>query len=508
MNNLEVQMKMVKSLLLGSAAGIVGVAGAQAADLPVKAKPVEYVKICSLYGDGFYYIPGTDTCVRFAGRAQADYGWNVTGARTPNYTGAGGANDRTVSNYSTRFRADLDIDARAQTAYGTIRTFERLRIDLDNGTTSPAVPRAFIQWAGWTFGRVKSISDVPGQFGGDGFRSLHQPQNHSDSGGNGNNEISYTWELGNGMTLNVGAGERRTKAISNLSVNVWGVGANPTGSNAGMMHPDPFVAFHVNQAWGRFGVSATLTSVRANYFTAAPGAPGYAPTASCVAQPGTTFCAYPQDELGFAVDAGLVFNVPWIAPGDQIGGYAQYGQGGGAKATGNNLTSPGLYGGGNQIALGALTDAVYVNGAGLELTTAWTAGGAFVHWWTRNFSSTVYGNYTEVSYNNTVIANRWWCGGGGGTTQNVNMNAVLVCDPGFKFATVGSHTDWYPVPGLRLAVDVLYTMIDSNLGGQFVSLNTRQGARPTGIYLVRNQGILTTVFRAVKDWPAGGEGGG
>ena len=59
--NLEVTMKMVKSLLLGSAAGLVAVAGAQAADLPVKAKPVEYVKICSIYGAGFFYIPGTDT---------------------------------------------------------------------------------------------------------------------------------------------------------------------------------------------------------------------------------------------------------------------------------------------------------------------------------------------------------------------------------------------------------------------------------------------------------------
>jgi len=45
-------MKMVRSLLLGSAAGFVAVAGAQAADMPVKAKPVEYVKICSLYGPG------------------------------------------------------------------------------------------------------------------------------------------------------------------------------------------------------------------------------------------------------------------------------------------------------------------------------------------------------------------------------------------------------------------------------------------------------------------------
>jgi hypothetical protein len=63
-------MKMVKSLLLGTAAGLIAVGGAQAADLPVKAKAVEYVKICSLYGVGFYYIPGTPasssaaTCVR------------------------------------------------------------------------------------------------------------------------------------------------------------------------------------------------------------------------------------------------------------------------------------------------------------------------------------------------------------------------------------------------------------------------------------------------------------
>ena len=89
-------MKMVKSLLLGSAAGVVAVAGAQAADLPVKAKPVQYVKICTLYGDGFYYIPGSDTCIRFSGYVRADYGWNVTGARTPHYTGAAGAQDRTV----------------------------------------------------------------------------------------------------------------------------------------------------------------------------------------------------------------------------------------------------------------------------------------------------------------------------------------------------------------------------------------------------------------------------
>ena len=66
-------MKMVKSLLLGSAAGLMAVAGAQAADLPVKAAPVEYVKICSLYGAGFYYLPGTDICVKIGGYVRGQY---------------------------------------------------------------------------------------------------------------------------------------------------------------------------------------------------------------------------------------------------------------------------------------------------------------------------------------------------------------------------------------------------------------------------------------------------
>ena len=80
-------MKMVKSLILGSAAGLVAVGGAQAADLPVKAKAVEYVKICSLYGAGFYYIPGTDTCIKLGGylRVEIALGTNTDydGRRTP-----------------------------------------------------------------------------------------------------------------------------------------------------------------------------------------------------------------------------------------------------------------------------------------------------------------------------------------------------------------------------------------------------------------------------------------
>ena len=70
-------MKMVKSLILGSAAALVAMSGAQAADLPVKAKAVEYVRICSLYGAGFYYIPGTDTCIKLGGYLRVETALNT-----------------------------------------------------------------------------------------------------------------------------------------------------------------------------------------------------------------------------------------------------------------------------------------------------------------------------------------------------------------------------------------------------------------------------------------------
>ena len=67
-------MKIAKSLLLASAAGLMAVSGVQAADLPVaKSAPVEYVRVCSAHGAGFFYIPGGDSCIKIGGRVRADY---------------------------------------------------------------------------------------------------------------------------------------------------------------------------------------------------------------------------------------------------------------------------------------------------------------------------------------------------------------------------------------------------------------------------------------------------
>ena len=67
-------MTLIKSILLGSAAGIVAVATAQAADLPTrKAAPVEYVRVCNVGGITGWTLPGSDTCVKLSGYITAQF---------------------------------------------------------------------------------------------------------------------------------------------------------------------------------------------------------------------------------------------------------------------------------------------------------------------------------------------------------------------------------------------------------------------------------------------------
>jgi hypothetical protein len=478
-----VNMKMLRSLLLGSAAGVVAVAGAQAADLPGTAKPVQYVKICTLYGDGFYYIPGSDTCIRFSGYVRADYNWN---GRAPHVLGANGAQDRSVQRYTTRHRARLGVDTRTQTAYGTLRTFITINIDNDTGADSAQAPRAFIQWGGFTFGRTASFTDHEGSLGDSGFRSIHTSLVDASTSAVGINQIAYTWQLGNGITLNVGGDDARSRSIANLTSTAVTVGSDPTSSAHGQSHPDPWVALRVSQAWGGASLAVIGHNNQARYYTGT--------VATCV-QTGTTLCGYPDDKWGFAVKAGIEIKLDMLSPGSRIGGFVNYGQGA-SRITRNSQTSPGLFGSGNQIAFGVLTDAAYVNGANLELTTSWGAGGGFEYFWTRNFSSTIYGGFTRTEYNDNVINGRWFCG------NTINVGAAVACDPSYSLWQVGTHHDWFPVPGLRFAVDVLYTGIESAFAGQTITLGRAQGNRPTGAYVAKDLGIVSVAFRAQRSWGA------
>ena len=128
-------MKMVKSLILGSAAGLVAMSGAQAADLPVKAKAVEYVRICSLYGAGFYYIPGTDTCIKLGGYLRVETALDTNSDLQRRVLRRRAARRTACSNYYTaRSRQDLNIDTRTATEYGVVRTFFDATFSWTTGT--------------------------------------------------------------------------------------------------------------------------------------------------------------------------------------------------------------------------------------------------------------------------------------------------------------------------------------------------------------------------------------
>ena len=116
-------MKTARTLILGTAARLMAISGAQAADLPVKAKAVEYVKICTLYGAGFFYIPGTDTCIKLGGYLRADVTFDGGVHGQPAWSGDLGQQNRYADYFVDRSRMVLTIDTRTATEYGVVRTF-------------------------------------------------------------------------------------------------------------------------------------------------------------------------------------------------------------------------------------------------------------------------------------------------------------------------------------------------------------------------------------------------
>ena len=210
-------MKMVKTLLLGSAAGLVAVSAGQAADLPVKAKPVEYVKVCSLYGAGFYYMPGTDICLKIGGYVRAETTYHSNG----NFGAGPDSNEvfmRQTSEWAMRARAYITADAREQSAWGTIRAYVAVGVaTTDTGATIvPAIlgfNRAFIQWAGMTAGITQSFFDFYSA-AAVGYRA-YLPS--SDTGDAGWWLWAYTAQLGNGLSASISAEQRRTSQIINIT---------------------------------------------------------------------------------------------------------------------------------------------------------------------------------------------------------------------------------------------------------------------------------------------------
>ncbi len=212
---------------------------------------------------------------------------------------------------------------------------------------------------------------------------------------------------------------------------------------------------------------------------------------------GTTLCGSPDDKWGWAVLAGAEIKLDMLSPGSRVGFYGTYGVGA-TGLTRNSQISAGLFGSGNELAFGILSDAVYGDGTQMELTTAWAVGGGFEYFWTRNFSSTVYGGYTRTEYNANAAA-----------LICTRLDFSGSCSPNFSVWGIGTHHDWFPLPGLRFAVDAMYTGVDTAFSGQTIAVGGGAtglrsiGARPTGDYLAKDLGIWTVAFRAQRTWGGG-----
>jgi len=451
-------MKTVKGLLLGSAAALAVMSGAQAADLPVKAKPVEYVKICSLYGAGFYYIPGTDTCLKFGGYLRVDLLVNTNSDDTGNVTLPGGGKNRMTNAYTWRSREDFNIDTRTQTEYGVLRTFADMTfswttdnyvglagagptgygsaIGVGNNAIAGAVAGgtlgvyyAFIQFAGFTIGKAISQFSMPW---------VNYPANNFDGlvGGGGTvtgvNQFTYTWDFGGGNSFAISAQDQVAyyqAGINNLGgfgtagggaiplLGVFGTPGSLYGANftANTIVPDFVAMFRSDQANYMFQVSAAAHDNHASYNSLNflnPFATGI--VSSINGSPVPVFCGagtecsgHPDDYWGFAVAAGFTIkNIP-TGPGDTFNAQAVFTRG----ATRYNIQdlasqfgatslfgSSGIFGASGGLALNAAPDTVFVNGSNQHPITTFGGQFGYNHNWNPYWNTGFYGAAAAVRY--------------------------------------------------------------------------------------------------------------
>ncbi|AJD40543.1 porin [Rhizobium mongolense] len=159
----------IKSLLLGSAAALAVVSGAQAADAIVAAEPepVEYVRVCDAYGTGYFYIPGTETCLQIGGYVRFDVGFGAGDAFKNN-----GSED-----WDARTRAHINVIAKSDTEYGVLTSaiilesnFRPNEVDSDarsagasstfgSSQDSTGIDEAYIDLAGFRVGKFANWWD-------------------------------------------------------------------------------------------------------------------------------------------------------------------------------------------------------------------------------------------------------------------------------------------------------------------------------------------------------------
>lgn len=496
-------MKTVKSLLLGAAAGFVALSGAQAADLPGKAAPAEYVRICDTYGAGFFFIPGSDTCLRVGGFVRADYAIYSHTSRTSS-AGAGTLNNLNNAAFDNTSafssRVALNFDARSNTEYGLLRGFAQFSMfrgessgyvssGTNFGNTHPratlaSLDRAFIQFAGFTFGYSASFFNF---YQGD----VNLLGNISTARAHATNLLAYTASFGSGFSATISLEDRRTNEIGNLDTpfdvaagpSVVTLSQRPFSGLGGITYgrqdlPDIVANLRVDQGWGSAQVMGALRQIRDYGFAGATSAASgaTAPTAAA------------GDKMGFAIGAGLRINLDMIARGDVLWLQATYtdgmlgtvinnGNGDGITANRNSTNGPFNLAQASNVNFAYRDAIVNTNLANptIQTSKAWGIAAGFRHFWTPALRSAIYGNYAKV---------------------DAPLASTL---PDFTMWSVGVNTIWSPVRNLDLGVEVVYGSISRN--------SANSGAVASTGALVRTDGTLKTsdsnwrgVFRVQRNF--------
>lgn len=352
-------MKMMKSLILGSAVAFAATAGAQAADLPVKAKPVSYVKICPQYGPGFYYIPGTDICLKVGGLVFSEIGYGATGA----ITHLTSAPSQAHHELNWRTRGYLSLDARTATAYGTLRSYILGGFQQNTQTAAAAhainngafMQYAFIQFAGFTAGTANSFFD---------FSSNYLTVSVASNPWNWVNVFAYTANLGNGLSATISVEDKSTTRLGNA-------GAFAVSTDT----PDLVANIRVDQAWGSAQIMAAAHQTR----------------------------WLQGDDWGWAIGAGVELKLPMLGAGDTLKIVGVWSEGA-VEYTGLSGNPYGAIGGvglGFDQAAVVFTDA---DPAALgSLTDASSIMVQYRHFWTPTVQSAFHVGYNSVS--NATIAN-------------------------------------------------------------------------------------------------------
>jgi Porin subfamily len=512
-------MKMIKSLILGSSAGLIAMGGAQAADLPVKAKPVEYVKVCSLYGAGFWYIPGTDTCIRIGGAIRIDTAFNGNTFDAPFWQGGAGADGAYNRNYfATRARFNLTEDTRTATEYGVLRTFANIQMDWTQGSSAIAggnpveVDFAFIQFAGFTIGKAVSMFDPQWALS---KPTISSGLNAGSNDATGINQLAYTMTFGNGVSATISAEDGqpyRDAGVVNasqpfiapfgattLAAGTYGVGSFLGNAETGDHVPDIVGNLRLDQAWGTLHFAAAMHEVHGTYYNEVSGT------------------GHPSDAIGYAMSAAIELkNLP-TGLGDSLKletsfahGAAKYVWGGTIDTAGAGRFAAASGTNGGTMAFGYVLDGVYSGlgtaaspGTGISLSNAWEVSAFYEHYWSPAWRTSVFGNYSSISY-----------GGSGSAALMANLESAtpltghFVPTPGttggnmtFATAQVGTKTSWTPVKDLTFSGEFIYSRLIQNLNGTFVTAaGGLPGVAAGTTYKLGDQNVYSVGVQALRSF--------